>query len=124
MFKKSHAQCSLSMRQFFSFATTTTRQRNRASVTRKNPKNVQTSVSKWNSRNEYTVDTMQKSPRIWPENLTTLSRAQLYNFCWVLFLYLLLERLFDCEEGRDLYHKPASFQRHGRSSRVPATRPT
>ena len=39
--------------QLVSFATTTTRQRNRASVTRKNTKNVKLSVSNGSSHNEY-----------------------------------------------------------------------
>ena len=41
----------LGTRQLFSFATTTTPQRNRASVT-KNMKNVKVSVSKWSGHNE------------------------------------------------------------------------
>ena len=41
----------LGMQQLFSFVTTTTQQRNRAVVTRKNTKNVKASVSKCSSHN-------------------------------------------------------------------------
>ena len=36
-----------------------TQQRNRASVIRKNPKNVTAMVSEWSSRTQYTVDILQ-----------------------------------------------------------------
>ena len=63
---------SWAMWQCFSFATTTTRQRVRASMTSKNTKHVKASVSKWSRHNEYSH--AARSNNFWPENMVTLSQ--------------------------------------------------
>ena len=61
----------LGTRQMFSFATTTKRQCNRASVTRKN---VKVWMTKWRSQNIDTSYIMRWATILWPENMVTLSR--------------------------------------------------
>ena len=65
----------LGARQCFIFATTLTRQRNIASVTRKNMKNGKATVLKWSSHTEYQHMSMYgNNPTItWPENMVTIS---------------------------------------------------
>ena len=68
---------------FFSFATTTTRQRNRASGTRENSKYVKVSVSKWSSHNEYCNNAVTNNCVAWKHGhivATVLLRAQLWEF--------------------------------------------
>ena len=57
---------------FLAFALVTTRQRNKASGTIKNSKNVKVSVSRWSCQNESSK--MQNSTTLRPENMVTLSR--------------------------------------------------
>ena len=65
-------------RQFVSFATTTTRQRNRGSGTRQKSKNVTGSVSKWSSFNVMQLPNNFVASKHCHIVAAVLSRAQLY----------------------------------------------